>query len=124
MKSKRIALGVALALIVVYVAGAIVTSAGAPQQGRKRRAAVLKKGKAIYATNCARCHGEDGRGQTSLGRMVEAPDMTDPAWRKKRSVARMTASVSKGRGGMPAFDWQLTREEIAAAVAYVRAFRK
>ena len=36
---------------------------------------------ALYSQNCARCHGNDGRGDTELGRGLypRAPDMTLPA---------------------------------------------
>ena len=50
--------------------------------------------------------------------------MTDPAWQRQRSNARMIASVSNGRGQMPAFKKRLTRQEIAAAVAYVRTLSR
>ena len=82
------------------------------------------RGREVYISNCARCHGGDGQGQTTLGRSVEAPDMTDARWHARRSARRMTQSVARGRGQMPAFAGKLTRAEIAAAVAYVRTLRK
>jgi len=59
-----------------------------------------------------------------MAEIVEPPDMTDAAWQRRRSNARMIASVTNGRGQMPAFKKKLTRQEIAAAVAYVRTLKR
>ena len=56
--------------------------------------------------------------------IVEPPDLTDPAWQRQRSNARLTGSVASGLGQMPAFRKKLTRHEIAAAVAYVRTLKR
>jgi mono/diheme cytochrome c family protein len=50
--------------------------------------------------------------------------MSDPAWQRQRSTSRMVASVANGRGQMPAFKKKLSRQEIAAAVAYVRTLKR
>jgi mono/diheme cytochrome c family protein len=43
--------------------------------------AVLADGRAHWADHCATCHGNDGKGQTTMGRRLypRAPDMTLPA---------------------------------------------
>jgi mono/diheme cytochrome c family protein len=87
-------------------------------------AAQLERGRAVYVEKCARCHGLDGRGRTRLGETVEPPDLSDPAWQRGRSNARMTASVANGRGGMPSFKDKLSRRDIVASVAYVRTLRR
>src|SRR2546421_9398785 len=46
----------------------------------------------------------------------QARDLTDAAWQSRRGTARMIASVTNGRGEMPAFKRTLSRQEIAAAV--------
>jgi cytochrome c oxidase cbb3-type subunit 3 len=83
-----------------------------------------ERGRAVYEAKCARCHGTDGAGRTRMAEIVEPPDMTDPAWQRQRSSARMIASVTNGRGQMPAFKKKLTRQEIAAAVAHVRTLKR
>ena len=50
--------------------------------------------------------------------------MSDAAWQRHRSTSRMIASVANGRGQMPAFKKKLSRQEIAASVAYVRTLRR
>jgi mono/diheme cytochrome c family protein len=96
----------------------------APRARRKAEAALAVKGRAVYEANCARCHGADGAGRTPLGEMLETPDMTQPAWKKKRSAAQMEASVSRGLGQMPPFARSLGREDIKAVIFYVRTLGK
>jgi cbb3-type cytochrome c oxidase subunit III len=119
--------------VVVFWAGVFVlltSAAGAasgpstaaePQRGR---AAQLARGREVYAANCGRCHGADGQGHTRMAELVEPPDMTDPAWQRARGSSRMAASVANGRGQMPAFKKKLSKQDIAAAVAYVRTLRR
>jgi cytochrome c oxidase cbb3-type subunit 3 len=109
--------------VVVFVvsAAAGVTSLADTRRGKSPAAA---RGREVYTTNCARCHGADGQSHTSMGEMTEAPDLTDPAWQSRRGTARMISSVTNGRGEMPAFGRKLSKSDIAAAVAYVRTLRR
>lgn len=84
----------------------------------------VERGRAVYEARCTRCHGADGAGNTRMAEIVEPPDMSDPAWQRRRSNARMIASVANGRGQMPAFKKKLSRQEIAAAIAFVRTLRR
>jgi mono/diheme cytochrome c family protein len=80
---------------------------------------------ALFRERCARCHGEDGRGQTVIGRMVNAPNFTDESWwNEEKDERRFARSITEGRGEMPAFGKKLTRPEIRALAAYVKTFRK
>ena len=71
-------------------------------------------GAALYASNCARCHGSDGGGglgpQLSDGKAAE--DFPD--------VADQIAFVSEGEGGMPGFGDDLSPAEIRQVVEYTR----
>jgi cbb3-type cytochrome c oxidase subunit III len=81
----------------------------------------------IFRTNCARCHGTDGRGATPLGQTYQAPNFTDDQWWRTNSKITGTRSlvtiVSNGKGGMPAFGKKLKPSEIKSLVNYVRRFR-
>jgi mono/diheme cytochrome c family protein len=85
------------------------------------------RAKVLYANDCARCHGSDGRGETMMGRAYAAPNFTDAGWWKKERPTdkRLTASIRDGRGEhrMPAFGEQLSKSDIAALAAFVRTFR-
>jgi mono/diheme cytochrome c family protein len=82
----------------------------------------------LYRTNCARCHGADGRGDTPLGQTYNSPDFTDNTWWQKHADITSTKSlvsiVMNGKGGMPAFGKKLKSAEIKGLVSYVRRFRK
>ena len=81
--------------------------------------------RALFDEKCARCHGEDGRGQTVIGQMVGAPNFTDENWwNEEKDERRFVRSITEGKGEMPAFGKKLTRAEIRALAAYVKTFRK
>lgn len=75
--------------------------------------AQLEVGQSVYESSCAGCHGADGSG-TNVGR----PLLGIAAQEADRLVH--VASVTQGKGGMPAFETELSGDEIDAAVTYVR----
>ena len=70
-------------------------------------------GAALYASNCARCHGSNGGG--GLG-----PQLSDGKVADDLSEAEEISVVTDGRKGMPSFGDVLTPEEIQQVVAYTR----
>lgn|SRR2546425_60060 len=121
--SGLILLLIALLLFELTVFGAI-----SPQRRRSTaRPRGTRQAVDLFRSNCARCHGADGRGDTPLGHTYNAPDFTDPGWWQKHSNITNTRSlisiVSHGKGGMPAFGKKLARSEIKLLVNYVRHFR-
>jgi cbb3-type cytochrome c oxidase subunit III len=123
MKRMKAVLSFA-ALCLSAAAGSVadVSTAAATQKGRGP--SQVERGRAVYAANCVRCHGADGAGRTRMADIVEPPDLSDAAWQRKRGSAKMVASVSNGLGQMPAFKKKLSRQEIAASVAYVRTLKR
>ncbi|CAN5406716.1 cytochrome-c oxidase, cbb3-type subunit III [soil metagenome] len=64
----------------------------------------IEAGKAIFAANCAACHGDDGKGKTDLG----APDLTDKFWIYGGDKQAIINTVWNGRQGrMPAWENRL-----------------
>jgi mono/diheme cytochrome c family protein len=60
-------------------------------------------GGAVYSTNCATCHGADGKG------LVEgARDFNDLDYMRAAAPADFYASITNGKGKMPAFKDQLS----------------
>ena len=83
------------------------------------------RAKEIFGEKCARCHGPDGRGQTILGEMLEAPDFTNEKWWQEHgNTDDLIKSITNGNGDMPAFGKKLTRHEISLLADYVRRFNK
>lgn len=73
----------------------------------------------LYVSNCARCHGADGQGDTESGRLYDVPDISGGRMRRK-SNAKLTSVVMRGGKSMPAFSKKLTRKQIASIVSYIR----
>lgn len=73
----------------------------------------------LYLSNCARCHGADGKSMTNLGQELDAPDLTSGGI-KGMSAAKMTRIITKGDGSMPAFGKKLKPAQIASIVKYVK----
>ena len=67
-------------------------------------ATVLAEGRAHWADHCASCHGNDGKGQTTIGKRLfpRAPDMTMPAT-QDLSDGEIFANIENGirLTGMP-----------------------
>jgi len=98
------------------------------QRRRTTKKSAAARADDLFRTNCARCHGADGHGDTPLGHTYNAPDFTDPEWWRKHSnitgTRTLVAIVTRGKGRMPAFGKKLTPSEIGALVNHVRRFRE
>jgi mono/diheme cytochrome c family protein len=89
--------------------------------------ALAADGKAVYADSCAKCHGDDGKGQTKMGQKVGARDYTDAAVQASFSDADGIKAVKEGlkkddKTLMKPF--QLSDDDIKAVIAYMRTFKK
>lgn len=123
MKSlKAFVFLVSVSVLVVMAAGA-ASGVSMPTDTKSAKSQIAR-GRGVYTANCARCHGGDGMGKTTMGEMTEAPNLSDAVWQSRRSTSRMIASVANGRGQMPAFKKKLSKGDIAAAVAYVRSLKR
>lgn len=84
------------------------------------RKSSLASSRSLYIRNCARCHGSDGRGDTELGRLNDAPDISGGRM-KNVGAARLRSLISRGKGSMPGFGKKLTASQISSLASYVRA---
>ncbi|MFD1342572.1 cytochrome-c oxidase, cbb3-type subunit III [Litorisediminicola beolgyonensis] len=70
----------------------------------------------IFANNCASCHGDDAKGDRSMG----APNLTDAIWLYGNSDARLVKTISEGPYGvMPPWGARLGEPEVRALATYV-----
>lgn len=84
--------------------------------GREKDAEAAEKGKEVYAQACVACHGEDGKGNQSLG----APDLTDDTWLYGSTYDWIRETVVNGRQNqMPAQGERLSDDQIQILAAYV-----
>jgi alcohol dehydrogenase (cytochrome c) len=73
------------------------------------RAPDLAEGKRIFTTNCAVCHGDDGKGGHTGGAPLD----------KVRDLDAAIATVTNGRNNMPPFRGAFTPEQIRDVSVYV-----
>lgn len=97
---------------------------------RKPSAETLAKGKATYATVCAPCHGEQGKGDGPASRVFKPSprDHTDAAYMNTISHEDLEKIITmgggvKGKPNMPG-NPQLRGVELDALVAYVRSLSR
>ena len=79
----------------------------------------------LYKQKCSKCHGADGSGDTSLGRINGSPDFTDSGWWAKHpGSSERVRAITRGKKNMPAFGKKLTRTQIASLASYVQRFKR
>ena len=87
--------------------------------------------KALYAKECAKCHGDSGAGDGAMGQKLKdkPSDWTKGAGLSGLDDAKLAESISKGGGAigkskaMPAYP-KLSDAEVKALVAHVKSFKK
>ena len=81
-------------------------------------ATAAKSGAAIYADNCAACHGDDGKG----GREFGAPNLADALWLYGHTSAQIAAQIARPKHGvMPAWGLKLSEAEVKQLAVYVHS---
>src|SRR4051812_10753260 len=89
----------------------LLAGCGRATVDRSRAAA----GEPLYVEHCANCHQIDGSGYDQI-----YPNLRHNPIVELRDPAPTLAYVLEGPGGMPSFREELTPEEIAEVVSYVR----
>jgi len=83
---------------------------------QQAQSAASRRGAALFATNCAACHGTDGTGNREFG----APNLTDPIWLYGGDEGFITETVSNARAGvMPRWGTKLGDTQVKMLAAYV-----
>lgn len=84
--------------------------------------AVAQDAAATYKAKCAMCHGPDGKG-SAMGVKMGARDFTSADVQGQTDL-QLIATITKGKGKMPAYDGKLKDTEIKDLVAYIRGLAK
>jgi mono/diheme cytochrome c family protein len=82
-----------------------------------------------WMNNCMQCHGPDGSANTSMGKALNAKDLTNAQIQSSFTDSEATAAIKDGvtKDGitkMIAFGGKLSDDEIKAVVAYIRTLKK
>ncbi len=84
--------------------------------GREVDSMLASKGGDLYKTNCAMCHGAEGKGNHMFG----APNLTDDIWLYGGSQKKITETLLIGRNGkMPPHKEFLGEAKIHVLTAYI-----
>jgi cytochrome c6 len=106
------------AVIAALVLGLVVTALAVPPAARAGAASVAA-GAQLYKEKCLGCHGADGSGSTPMGKALKAGDLRKPEVQAKKD-AELAASITNGKGKMPAQKGNLSAAQVAQIVDYVR----
>jgi mono/diheme cytochrome c family protein len=89
------------------------------------------RGQAVYAQNCAVCHGPQGQGQSGDWRIREAdgrfppPPLDDSAHAWHHPTADLLEMIRDGspggQGNMPAWKGKLSEQQMQDVVAYIKS---
>jgi cytochrome c oxidase cbb3-type subunit 3 len=75
-----------------------------------------RHGRDLYREKCVACHGEDGRGQPTIG----AADLTDDYWQHGNSMMNKRLVITRGvQSSCPAQGNRLTPAQLDLLTAYV-----
>ncbi len=103
---SRVKAGVVLVAAVLMCIGGVEARAADPVKGRE-----------LYTTHCAICHGKSGRGV-----MPGTPDFTRGD-ALLRSDSALLNGIKAGKGAMPAYYGMLTDREILDIITFLRSLR-
>lgn len=84
--------------------------------------------KELYDKNCAKCHGEDGKGATKMGEKLKVKDFTDAKrqadLKDEAACKAIKEGVKDGDKTLMKANPDLTDEQIKDLVAFIRKFKK
>ena len=123
MKNATTAGGLLVAAI--WAGGTVLLAAGGDKASPPAPQAGAQHPSALYAEYCAKCHGQDGTGNTPRGKQLMARDFTDAEWQSSKKDDQLIKQVREGSEDMPAFGKKLSKEQIESLVKNdVRGFAK
>ena len=94
----------------------------AVREDRLASASARERGRSVFLTNCALCHGArgDGAGARREGLVGQPRDFTNAMWRASTSPRRVVYAIREGRAQTSMPSWPtLTDDEVWDVTAYV-----
>ena len=85
---------------------------------------VLANPQSDYKAKCAICHGANGMVNTRKAKAMHVDIKKLALTASKKNKTEMIAIIEKGRDKMPAFENELTRDQITAIVDYIVALSR
>ncbi len=82
-----------------------------------------------WETNCTKCHGDDGKGQTKVGKKLQLKDYTDAKVQAEMKDEDMIKAITEGindkagKEKMKSYKEVLSADEIKDLVAHIRKFK-
>jgi mono/diheme cytochrome c family protein len=85
--------------------------------------ASVDRGKRVFKTQCALCHGEkgDGKGDLATEMKLTLPDFTKPDALANRTDGELFAIIGSGKDPMPTQKGRMTESQMWNLVNYLRA---
>lgn len=83
----------------------------------------LDRGKSVYTTHCLNCHGQMGKGDGPIGKML-IPPAANLTVLGKKSDKELLTTIQDGRPGtaMPSWKGNLSAQDILDVLSYVKKF--
>jgi cytochrome c6 len=79
--------------------------------------ATAQSGADTYKAKCAMCHGADGSKTTMGAKPLNGADV------QKMSASDLAATITNGKGKMPAYKGKLTDAQINDVAAYIKTLK-
>jgi mono/diheme cytochrome c family protein len=76
-------------------------------------------GDSTFKSSCAMCHGQDGSGNTAVGKSMKIPDLHS-AEVQKLSDEELAEVIGNGKNNMPPFKGSLNPDQIHDLVIHLR----
>jgi mono/diheme cytochrome c family protein len=85
----------------------------------------VEKGKSLYLTQCAMCHGKAGDGKSDLATLMHLSvhDFTNPGTLAPRTDGELYAMINSGAGAMPGQANRLKPEAVWDLVNFLRSLQ-
>jgi len=84
------------------------------------------KGKAVFATNCASCHGAKGAGDGVAAASLnpKPANFTKGKFKYGSDDASLKKTIKNGKGSMPPWGAVLSDKDIDNVIAHIRTLKK